>query len=281
MSAKFAFIAAIAAILAALPARAAKAADHIDWMIANFPPAHVVAGEAAGSGTIDQEVRYLKGQMADFIHDTRETSNIRAWALLKDHDGICIPSAIDLPERRRYALFTRHIAMASLAPQLLVRRDQSARVAGFRNAAGEVDLHALAADPSLRAARTNDRPLGAVIEQFAGAARVANLPTSGQAVAMLDKGHVDYVFGYANEITYYRFIHPDSAEMTAIPIAGQPRILYTRVACSDGPIGRRAIARVDEILGQAGTPPPYFEATGRWYEPEDFRELSTKAEWSR
>jgi len=69
--------------------------------------------------------------------------------------------------------------------------------------------------------------------------------------------------------------------MTAIPIAGQPRILYTRVACSDGPIGRRAIARIDELLGQAGTPPPYFAATGRWYDPQDFRELSSQATWPR
>ncbi len=98
---------------------------------------------------------------------------------------------------------------------------------------------------------------------------------------MLDKSRVDYAFGYVNELTYYRRVHPDSAEMVAIPVAGQPRILYTHVACSDGPIGRRVIARIDELLSQMSLPPPYFEATGRWYDPDDFRELSSLATWSR
>ena len=262
----------------------AAAADHIDWIVTDFPPAHVVAGDDAGTGILDLEIRYLTEHLPDFVHDTRKIANVRAWALIRDHDGICIAGAIDLPERRQFALYSQHVAMAILGPQVLVRQDQAERFDPFRTAAGEIDLKKLAADSSLRAARTRDRPLGAPIEEFPGpegTAQLSSLPTSGQAVTMLDKGHVDYAFGYANEITYYRSGHPGSAEMTAIPIAGQPRVLHTRVACSDGPVGRRAIGRIDEVLGRAGTPPPYFEATGRWYDPADFRELSAKADWPR
>ena len=272
---------ALPAVLALL-AGAAAAADHIEWIVTDFPPGHIVSGALAGTGIVDLEIRYLSGQMTDFTHSTRPTPNIRAWALIKERDGLCIADAIDLPERRRFALYSRRPALAVLAPQLLVRQDRVTRFDRFRNAAGEIDIRALAADGSLRAARTGDRPLGTAIEQFtsgADQARLASLPTSGQAVAMLDKGHVDYAFGYANELTYYRSTHPASAEMTAIPIAGQPRVFYTRVACSDGPVGRRAIAEIDGVLDKAGFPPPYFEATGRWYDPGDFRELSAKAEW--
>ena len=279
MSPRGALIAALA-----LLARAAAAQEHIDWIVTDFPPGHILAGDRAGTGIVDLEIQYLSGQMTDFTHSTRQAPNIRAWALIKERDGICVADALDLPERRRFALYSQHASLAVLAPQLLVRRDQAARFDGFRNAAGEIDLRALAADSSLHAARTNDRPLGAVIEQFtnaAGQAQLASLPRPGLAVAMLDKGHIDYAFGYANELTYYRSVHPDSTEMTAIPVAGQPRIFYPRVACSDGPVGRRAIARVDEILGRAGTPPPYFEATGRWYAADDFRELSAKADWPK
>ena len=264
--------------------RGAHAADHIDWIITDFPPGHIVAGASAGTGIVDLAIQYLSSQMTDFTHSRRQAPNIRAWVLVKEHDGICVADALDLPERRQFALYSQHAALAVLAPQLLIRRDQAARFDGFRNAAGEIDLRALGTDMSLRAARTNDRPLGPEIDRFTGSpgqAQLAGLPSSGQAVAMLDKGHIDYAFGYANELTYYRSTHPDSAEMTAIPVAGQPRVFYPRVACSDGPVGRRAIARVDEILGRAGTPPPYFEATGRWYDPDDFRELVAKAEWPR
>jgi len=274
------------ALIAALTllAHAAAADDHIDWIVTDFPPGHILAGDQAGTGIVDLEIQYLSGQMTDFTHSTRQAPNVRAWTLIKERDGICIGDALDLPERRRFALYSQHAGLAVLAPQLLVRRDQAARFDSFRNAAGEIDLRALGAEGALHAARTSDRPLGAVIEQFssgAGQTQLAALPRPGLAVAMLDKGHVDYAFGYANEITYYRSVHPNSAEMTAIPIAGQPRIFYPRIACSNGPVGRRAIARVDEILGRAGTPPPYFEATGRWYSPEDFRELSAKADWPR
>jgi len=34
-------------------------------------------------------------------------------------------------------------------------------------------------------------------------------------------------------------------------------------------------------LSQMNLPPPYFAAAGRWYDPEDFRELSAHAIWSR
>jgi len=262
----------------------ADAAERINWIVTDFPPGHVVNGDQAGTGIIDLEISYFADHLPEFIHVTKETANIRAWALLKQKDGICIADAIDLPERRQFAVYTRLPSMAALGPQLLTRRDQAARFAPYRNAAGEIDLNELAANASLRAARTSDRPLGVAIEQFTsnpGQSRLATLPTSRQAVMMLDKSRVDYAFGYANEITYYRSIHPDSAEMMAIPVAGQPRILYTYVACSDGAIGRRVIARIDELLSQMNLPPPYFAAAGRWYDPEDFRELSAHAIWSR
>lgn len=279
MNPKFVFPLALA-----LLARAAAAAEHIEWIVTDFPPAHVVSGPAAGTGLLDLEIRYLSEQMKDFSHSTRLVANVRAWALLREKDGVCIAGAIDLPERHQFAAFSKRPAMAIFTPELLIRGDDVERFGQFRNLAGEIDLQALAADSSLRAARTYDRPLGKQIEQFssgAGQSQLANLQTSGQAVAMLDKGHVDYAFGYGNEIPYYRSIHADAVEMKAIPIAGQPRTQLTKVACSDGPIGRRAVARVDEVLGRAGTPPPYFEATGRWYEPDAFRELSAKAEWPK
>lgn len=260
------------------------AAERISWIVTDFPPAHVVSGDKAGTGIIDLEISYFADHLPDFIHVTKETANVRAWSLLKEHDGICIAGAIDTPERRQFAVYSRLPALAILGPQLLVRRDQAERFAPYRNPEGEIDLTRLAADGSLRAARTMDRPLGPAIEQFTtnpGASQLAGLQTSSQAVTMLDKERVDYAFGYANEITYYRSIHPDSAEMVAFPVAGQPRILYTRVACSDGPIGRRVIAQIDELLSQVGPTPPYFEATGRWYDPEDFRRLSAQVIWPR
>ena len=275
---------AVLTTLLGLFALGAEAGEHIDWIATDFPPAHIVSGDLAGTGILDIETRYLTGNMPDFTHAVRHTSNIRGWALLKERDGVCVAGAIDLPERRQFALYSRRPAMAILGPQVLVRRDQLERFAPFRNAAGEIDLDALAADGSLHAARTGDRPLGDGIEHVtsgAGQARIASLATSGQAVTMLDKARVDYAFGYANELAYYRLVHPGSAEMTAIRIAGQPRILFTKVACSDGPVGRHAIARIDELLGLAGTPPPYFEATGRWYDPDDFRELSAPASWPK
>jgi uncharacterized protein (TIGR02285 family) len=274
-------LASLLLLALALWARGA-AAERVSWIVSDFPPGHVISGERAGTGMIDIEISYFADHLPEFIHETKEISNIRAWSLLKEKDGICLASALDLPQRRQIAVYSRLPGMAILAPEVLTRREEEARFAPYRNAAGEIDLGKLATDSSLRAARTIDRPLGAPIEQFTsnpGQSQLTTLPTSSQAVMMLDKNHVDYTFGYANEITYYRSIHPDSAEMMAIPIAGQPRVLYTYVVCSDGPIGRRVIARIDELLAQAGTPPPYFEAAGRWYDPADFRELAARAVW--
>jgi hypothetical protein len=46
-------------------------------------------------------------------------------------------------------------------------------------------------------------------------------------------------------------------------------------------LGRGAIARIDELLGRLGLPPPYVAATGGWCDAEDFRELSAQARWPR
>jgi len=271
-------------LLAALVLGHGAAAERLTWIINDFPPGHVISGERAGTGIFDIEIKYFVAHLPDFTHAIRVTANIRAWTLLKEQDGICIAGAVDTPERRQFALFNQLPALAVLAPRVLTRRDEASRFDRFRTEAGEIDLARLAADPSLRAARTVDRPLGQAIDQFSstvGSHQLTNLPTSKLALMMLDKGHVDYAFGYVTELTYYHATHPGSAEMVAFPIAGQPHILYTRIACSDGPIGRRAIEGIDRLLGRVGLPPPYFAATARWYDPEDFRQLSSQAIWTR
>jgi uncharacterized protein (TIGR02285 family) len=268
-------------LLLLLPFAHAAATDQVIWIATDYPPAHIIEGELASQGFVDIITRYLSEHLTGFSHVVRLTPNRRAWALAAEQDGVCIPGAIDIPERHEHTVYSR-VAMATFGPELLVRRDELDRFSPFRDAAGEIDLDRLAADPTLHAARTTDRPLGAIIDQFSllhGEPQLAGLPNAHLPLTMLEKGRVDYVFGYATEIFYNRIVHPDGVDMAALQIAGQPRILYTYVACSNGPIGRRVIAQIDRLLGSGGAPPPYFEATRRWYSPEDFRELAALARW--
>ena len=268
---------ALVLAFAVLTAGPARAADKIRWTSSDFPPAFIVHGEHAGTGIFDIETRYLTGRLGEFAHVMLNVANSRAWAMLPDQDGICIAGALETPERRRIAAFSR-VTLAVLPPGLLIRKSEAGRFARFRNEAGEIDLALLAADGSLRAAHTAARPMGTAIERFIERQKLTSLPASHQALEMLANGRLDYSFGYANEASYYRATHPDAPELTPLRVAGQPPIIYTHIACSNRPIGRRVIARIDEILGPHGES-PYFQETGRWYDADDFRDLSAMAKW--
>jgi uncharacterized protein (TIGR02285 family) len=264
--------------LALLSAAPAMAQDRVTWPVTDFPPAYVLSGPLAGTGMADIEIQYLTDHLSDFSHVTMVTAHSRSWAMLAEQDGICIAGAIKTSERTKFAVFSR-VAFAIFGPQILINSQDTGRFARFLNAAGEVDLALLAADHSLRAARNASRPLGKALDDFAKANNVRALTISYQALAMLDSGRLDYALGYANEITYFRQTHPGAGNLTALKIAGMPRILYTQVACSDRPLGRRIVARIDEILGPHGEPPYFQIASRRWYDTQDFEELTSMARW--
>ena len=269
---------ALPALLALFFLTPAVAGDRVIWPIDDFPPAYIVSGEFAGTGIGDQEIRYLTERLGEFANETLQVSNSRAWAMLAEQDGVCIAGAYETPERRKIAAYSR-VALTILGPQILIRSDEAERFQKFQNAAGEIDLDRLGAASELRAARPAGRPLGNTMEEFARAHAIPTLPVSHQALSMLDSGRLDYSLGYANELTYYRKTHPGSGRLTALKVAGLPRIIYLHVACSARAVGRRVVARVDEILGPHGAPPYFQSPARRWYDNKDFQDLASLARW--
>ncbi len=91
-------------------------------------------------------------------------------------------------------------------------------------------------------------------------------------LTLLDKGRVDFVFGYSMELTYYRQLGRLADHFTALPTTPEPARQDGYIACSNQPLGHRVIAAIDALLAPDESMLAYIEPLRDWYSPADFEQ---------
>jgi uncharacterized protein (TIGR02285 family) len=272
-------ISLIAVLLAATPA---ISKDRITWGISDFPPSFIVSGPWAGKGTADETLHFLTERLEDYEHSVEVLSVPRMWNLIARGDGFCAPAAFKTEERSKLAVFSR-ATLINFTPTLLVRKAGIDKFARYRDAAGGVDLNRVITDGVLTGAYQTGRSYGSHLDRVIATAadnhRLTALQDTRQALEMVIKSHADFTFGFPHEITYLAVERNIDPGLVQLPVAGQPRYTFGHVACSNGPVGRKVVARVNEILGHQTWQLPYIRAGGRWYDPDDMAELLSVTEW--
>jgi len=258
----------------------AAAKDHVTWGVNDFPPAFIVSGPWAGKGVADETLHYLTDHLGEFDHSVEVLSVPRLWHLIGHGDGYCALASFKTDERRKVAVFSR-ATQINFAPRLLVKKSSREKFAPYFDASGAVDLPRLLAEGSLTGAYQAGRSYGGYLDQAIANSRLIGLQDTRQALEMVMRSHADFTFGFPHEITFLAVERNIDPGLMQIPIAGQPRFTYGYVACSNGPIGRKVVARVNEILGRQTWQLPYMREGSRWYAPEDLAELMSVTEWPR
>jgi len=263
----------LAFLLLSPPLAAQPAGEKLVWMRADLPPQWILAGELAGQGWADQQMRTLFPLLGEFQHEEVTGSLSRIWYEIEHHDGICIDGASRNEDRLRYALFTnRPIIVPPFG--VTIRAEDLKRFEPFLDAEGALDLGRLGGRWDLTGGYTAAREHFPAINQFLqNAQRGPHLDKTvspSQLFNLLHAKRLDFIFSEPVEDLYYKARFHVSDEFVTFPIAGNAPTLRGYIVCSKGPIGRAVIARLDAILAEEAGWAAYMEPLRRWLGPKDF-----------
>ncbi len=251
-------------------ATAANAADieRITWLSADPPPS---AESKLGIGLAARMLAFMKLQWPEVQHQILQANAKRSWQLLAQGEPACHASALRTPEREKLAYFSNTQIFPPL--QLIVRRDKLDLLP--RNAAGEVDLARLLADPRLRGALVDGRSYGLFIDQLLagrGLPKVVDLYAAAdygsKILPMLSVGRGDYTIEQDMALAVGRERNPQLQELLSLPIQGASEPLQAGVACPRNAWGLAAIREIDKRLGTPAGVAMLRESFERWLTPE-------------
>lgn len=272
-------------LLASLLLSLRAAAEPVSWMQADLPPQFILEGELSGQGWADRQMQALFPLVPGFEHHLVQGSLSRVWYEMAHRDGICFNGAARNEDRESFAAFT-HRPILVPPYSLVIRSSEIKRFRRFLDVEGMVDLDQLAGEEAMTGGYTAARDHYPAINRFlqSPARRTAmeKAISTSQLFNLLHAGRLDFIFVEPVEAPYYRARFHVAEEFSILPIKGSPPSVRGYVACSNGPIGRAVVARIDELLRDETQWQAYMEPLRRWMDPRDFAfALAAKPETGR
>lgn len=264
---------ACALILLALSASRAEEKYTVRWLVAEFPPLNIPAGEAGAPGYGVLQARFLADRLADYQHVVLTTPIARVWHEMEAGDPVCTIAAAKLPEREKFVRYSRRSFHGTLN-RVIVRQDEIDRFRPHMTQEGVLLLDSLAGDPTLSGAYAGDTTYGSAIDQFIARpdrrAPLSLTPHQRLPLTLLDRGRVNFLFGHAMELNYRTGREAFEHEFLSLPTDHAPAPIGGYVACSRGPIGTQVMDAIDAVLADDQTMRGYVEPLRPWYAEDEF-----------
>jgi uncharacterized protein (TIGR02285 family) len=250
--------------------------ERIIWLSADPPPA---ADSAVGTGLTAKMVTFMQVQWPEVQHQVVSANAKRSWQMMAQGEPVCRASALRTPEREKLAYFTN----TQLSPplQLIARRDKLSMLP--RNAAGEVDLARLLADPRLRGALVDGRSYGLFIDQLLAASPTrktvdlyAASDYGSKILPMLSVGRGDYTIEQDMALSVGRERNPQLQALLSLPIQGASEPIQAGVACPRNAWGLAVIREIDKRLATPAGVAMLRESFERWLTPEVRQHYGTR-----
>ncbi|WP_033728171.1 TIGR02285 family protein [Pseudomonas parafulva] len=275
-------LALLCGLLPTLLCQPAAARERLLWLVRDMPPFTVFEGPETGHGVIDQLLPQLIEHMPEYDHDVLRVNRARGIQMLQDPATFtCDPMLLWTAERARYVYFS--IPMLGVRTSGLVSLKESQPLIAPYLDGDAVDLLGLMSRTSLKLGVVAERSYGTLIDhtlrQLPDAALSRHYGTEATAnlLQMQHLGRLRLVLGYWPEVRYLIQQQGGSlADYQFHPIQGVNPYQFLHVGCSDTPLGRAAVARIDQLL-PALRREVLPRAYARWLAPveqEDYLEQS-------
>ncbi|WP_106802709.1 TIGR02285 family protein [Pseudomonas sp. S5D5] len=231
----------------------ARAEDTLIWLLRDLPPLTIFEGPSKGQGALDQLLPILAVRLPEYRHQVLHVNRARGTQMLREPSFTCDPSLLWTPERAKYVVFSRQ-AFAVPSNGVTIRRSQQDAMASFI-VDGQFDLQAFLDAHRTRVGATAERSYGPIIDEqlkHVDAHKLAlhyGNDALGSLLQMQRLGRLEAVLGYWPEIRYHALQQGiASNDLSFYPIKGTAPYQRTHIACSDTPLGRQAIERIDQVL---------------------------------
>jgi len=244
------------------------------WLVWDQVPNYILQGPFQGQGAAGLLTKALQDQLPQY-HHVNVVSNAQRYRHLIREENVCVAWAWIVPGSREYRLHSRPISLAPRTGIQVLKAKQSL----FGPPGASLSLANLLRQPKLRLGYLNgmsySKQVHELLELYRGSRHVYSAFGSSVEfkLPMLDRGRVDYFFGFSAQSIYdaemrgvennYQFYNLDEMD------------LYTSMYshCSNTAFGKtamRAINRLltDELLLE------HLSRVERWYgDNEDYREV--------
>jgi len=212
-------------------------------------------------------------QMPEYDHAIVRVNRARGIQMLQDASSFtCDPTLLWTAERAKYVHFSKP-TLGVISGGLVVRNQGAALLAPFLDGQ-QIDLKGLLNATQLKlgivAERSYSTQIDDILRQLPDSALSRHYGNDATAslLQMQRLGRLPWVLGYWPEVRY--LIQQQGGALDEYqfhPIQGVNRYQFLHVGCSDSPLGREAVAHIDQLLPtlRSGTLPALY---ARWLDPE-------------
>ena len=250
-----------------------QARERLLWLVRDLPPFTIFEGAEKGQGVVDQMLPLLIEQMPEYDHAIVRVNRARGIQMLQDRSSFtCDPTLLWTAERAKFVHFSVP-TLGVMSGGLVVRKQGEALLAPFLEGQ-QVDLKALLDSTQLKlgivAGRSYSTQIDDILRQLPDTvfSRHYGNDATASLLQMQQLGRLQLVLGYWPEVRYLIQQQGGSLDDYRFhPIQGVNRYQFLHVGCSDSPLGREAIAHIDQLLPalRQDTLPALY---ARWLDPE-------------
>jgi len=250
-----------------------QARERLLWLVRDLPPFTIFEGAEKGQGVVDQMLPLLIEQMPEYDHAIVRVNRARGIQMLQDRSSFtCDPTLLWTAERAKFVHFSVP-TLGVMSGGLVVRKQGEALLAPFLEGQ-QVDLKGLLDSTQLKlgivAERSYSTQIDDILRQLPDSvfSRHYGNDATASLLQMQQLGRLQLVLGYWPEVRYLIQQQGGSLDDYRFhPIRGVNRYQFLHVGCSDSPLGREAIAHIDQLLPalRRDTLPALY---ARWLDPE-------------
>lgn len=261
---------AAAVFLTACPG---SAADTVTWLTTGLPPQYIGEGPFAGQGIKDRQFQLIQSEIPEFDHREVKASIGRLWYQMQHEDGVCGIGVLRTAEREQVAKFTeRPLSVPGF--RVIVKTSHLDSFRAFLQDKDEIDLDLLKQNHRLTGGYIADRAYPQQMLNFTADPilrnRLERSVDADRLYQLLQSNRVDFVFGLGYEATYFGSLHDKSEPLTALPVKGMELVVKGYTACSNGPLGRAVIARLDALQKDDSFWRRWVAPLQRWLDATEF-----------
>ncbi len=251
---------------------AVRAADapSVRWYNEHYPPTFIAKGPYAGQGFGDKTLAFLIERLPEFKHLVLKANVHRAIVEMRENDAVCVAGLFRTPERETFMAFSKPV-FRTLPNRLIVMKENLKLFEPYIGEEGDLDLRALLERSGLIAGvivdRVYSKRINGMLADYSDNLSKIVSPHPRYSV-LLQRGRIDYTFGFSYEADFQFKELGIGRAYTSVTIAGEPKIVVSGVACSDGEVGRAMIRAIDGIIAELGPNPPYQRFYEEWLDEQ-------------
>ncbi len=271
----------IGALFSFCPSIAAQEGKPVlTWLSIDWQPAWIDDGPLKGAGYAQTVERMLQERLTGYSHQRREITNVRIYSVLQNRDACFAASpykGADLQENKRRGIIWSAPSYIYFLHGLIAKPEAVVKIRQYEKD-GYVDFAALMEDETIIGAFQPGRSYSRWLNpMFADPEKTRTMfKWSGDAqltqsmFRLMNAGRIDYFVDYVIMLKYHEASTGKPSGYVYMPIKEHKGFLgLGAIACSDTPLGRKAIEDINSVLKTIRQSSEVREVNRRWLMPKE------------